>query len=166
MRSRTLSGLDAARLYALVGVTEHDALLTSFSSKFQYGLWRPVTAIREAERDGNAATAADPGWLALIPTPPYPTYPGNYACLASSVTRVYQRVFGRDDIPFSVTWTEANGPGWTRNYARFTQVAEEAAMSRVWGGIHFDFDTQAGFAGCLPVAEYIYNNAFRRITPQ
>ena len=166
IRSRALSGLDAARLYALVGVTEHDALLTSFSGKFQYGLWRPVTAIREAERDGNAATVADPGWLALIPTPPYPTYPGNYACLASSVTRVYQRVFGRDDIPFGVTWTEANGPGWTRNYARFTQVAEEAAMSRVWGGIHFDFDTQAGFAACLPVAEYIYASAFRRITPQ
>ena len=166
VRARALNGLDAARLYALVGVTIHDALLTSFSSKFQYGLWRPVTAIREAERDENPATVADPGWLALIPTPPYPTYPGNYACLASSATRVFARAFGRDDIPFSVTWTEAGGPGWTRNYARFTHLAEEAAMSRVYGGIHFDFDTQAGFAGCLPLADYVYDNAFRRISPQ
>ena len=165
VRARGLNGLDAARLYALVGVTTHDALLTSFSGKFQYGLWRPVTAIREAERDENPATVADPGWLALIPTPPYPTYPGNYACLASSATRVYARVFGRDDIPFSVTWTEANGPGWTRNYTRFTQLAEEAAMSRVYGGIHFDFDTQGGFAACLPLADYIYTNALRRVTP-
>jgi hypothetical protein len=166
VRARALNGLDASRLYALVGVTEHDALLTSFSGKFQYGIWRPTTAIRDADRDQNPATVADPGWLALIPTPPYPTYPGNYACLSSSVTRVYQRVFGRDDVAFSVTWAEANGPGWTRSYARFSQIAEEASMSRVYGGIHFDFDTQAGFAACLPVADYVYDNTFRRITPQ
>lgn len=166
VRARALNGLDAARLYALVGVTIHDALLTSFSGKFQYGLWRPVTAIREADRDQNPATIADPGWLALIPTPPYPTYPGNYACLASSATRVFARAFGRDDIPFSVTWAEANGPGWTRTYTRFTQLAEEAAMSRVYGGIHFDLDTHAGFAACLPVADYVYNNTFRRTSPQ
>ena len=166
VRARALNGLDAARLYALVGVTEHDALLTSFAGKFQYGMWRPVTAIREADRDQNPATISDPGWLALIPTPPYPTYPGNYACLASAVTRVFARAFGRDDIPFSVTWAEANGPGWTRTYTRFTQVAEEAAMSRVYGGIHFDFDSHGGFAACLPVADYVYNNMFRRISPQ
>lgn len=161
IRARTLNGVDAARLYALVGVTSHDALLTSFSGKFQYGMWRATTAIREAANDDNPATTADPAWVALIPTPPYPTYPGNYACLASSVTRVYTQVFGRDDIAFTVTWTEANGPGWTRSYARFTQLAAEAAMSRVYGGIHFDFDTQAGFAACLPIADYVYANMFR-----
>ena len=91
VRARALNGLDAARLFALVGVTAHDALLTSFSGKFQYGIWRPTTAIREADRDQNAATVADPGWLSLIPNPPYPTYPGNYACLASSATRVLAR---------------------------------------------------------------------------
>jgi hypothetical protein len=73
-------------------------------------------------------------------------------------------VFGRDDIAFSVSWAEANGPGWTRNYARFSQLAEEASMSRVWGGIHYDFDTQASFGSCLPLADYVYNNAMRRIT--
>ena len=166
VRARALNGLDAARLYALVGVTLHDALLTSFSAKFQYGIWRPVTAIREADRDNNPATIADAGWVALIPNPPYPTYPGNYACLASSATRVFARAFGRDDIPFSVTWTEANGPGWTRNYTRLSQLAEEASMSRVYGGIHFDFDTQGGYASCLPVADYVYDNAFRRTSPQ
>jgi hypothetical protein len=164
IRARGLNGIDAARLYALVGVTAHDALQTSFSAKFVYGLWRQTTAIREAESDGNPATAADPAWLSLVPTPPYPSYPGNYACLSSSVTRVYARVFGRDDIAFSVSWAEANGPGWTRNYARFSQLAEEASMSRVWGGIHYDFDTQASFGSCLPLADYVYNNAMRRIT--
>jgi hypothetical protein len=76
-RSAGMNGVDTARLFALTAVTFHDALYTSFYGKFLYGLWRPVTAIRDAERDGNAATVADPNWLALIPTPPYPTYPGN-----------------------------------------------------------------------------------------
>lgn len=163
VRARAVSLVDAARLYAMVGVTIHDGLLTSFSGKYQFGMWRATTAIREAARDDNPATIADPNWVALIPTPPYPTYPGNYACLASSATRIYARVFGRDDIPFSISWAEANGPGWTRTYSRFTQLAEEASMSRVYGGIHFDFDTQAGFAACLPVADYVYDNMFRRI---
>ena len=82
-RRTNLSPLDAARGYALLGMTMHDGLLASFNGKFLYGLWRPVTAIREAERDGNPDTAADPTWLSLIPTPPYPTYPGNMTCLAS-----------------------------------------------------------------------------------
>jgi hypothetical protein len=166
VRARALSGLDAARLYALVGVTAHDALLTSFSGKYQFGMWRATTAIREADRDDNPNTTADPNWTALLPTPPYPTYPGNYACLSSTLTRIFAHVFGRDDIPFSVTWAEANGPGWTRTYSRFTQLAEEASMSRVYGGIHFDFDTQAGIAIGLPVADYVYDNMFRRIGQQ
>ena len=65
-------------------MTMHDGLLASFNGKFLYGLWRPVTAIREAERDGNPATAADPTWLSLIPTPPYPSYPGNMTCMGGS----------------------------------------------------------------------------------
>lgn len=79
---------------------------------------------------------------------------------------MFARALGRDDIPFSVTWAEANGPGWTRNYTRFSQLTEEASMSRVCGGIHFDFDTQGGFATCLPVVDYVYDNAFRRTSPR
>ena len=166
VRSQKMNGLDAARLFALTNVTFHDALFVSFSGKFLYGLWRPVTAIREAARDGNQATEADPEWLALIPTPPYPTYPGNYACLASALARMYGRVFGRDDVPLTITWTEANGPGWTRTYAAFTHLAEEAARSRVYGGIHFDFDTTSSFGVCIPLGDYVYENTFRRLSAQ
>src|SRR5262245_11776371 len=160
--SARLSGVDTSRLYALMGVTFHDALLTSFNGKFLYGMWRPVTAIREADRDGNPNTVADPNFLALIPTPPYPTYPGNYACLSSAVTRVFARAFGRDDVAFSISWAEAGGPGWTRSYSRFSQLADEAAKSRVYGGIHFDFDTTSSFGTCGPLGDYIYTNTFRR----
>jgi hypothetical protein len=157
-----LNGLETARLYALINMAFHDALFVSFSGKYLYGLWRPTTAIREAARDGNPATEPDPGWLALIPTPPYPTYPGNYACIASAMTRVFERYFGRDNLPFSVTWGEAGGPGVTRSYNGFRQLADEAARSRVYGGIHFNFDTTSSFGVCIPLGDYVFDNMLRR----
>ena len=165
VRSRALNDLEAARLYALTNTVFHDALFTSMSAKYLYGFWRPVTAIREAERDGNPQTAADPNFLALLPTPPYPTYPGNYACLASAITTVFARYFGSNDIPFSITWAEPSGPGITRSYANFRQLADEAAKSRVYGGIHFNFDTTSSFGVCIPLGEYIFANTFRRRVP-
>lgn len=161
VRTHGLSDIAAARLYALVNVTFHDALYVSFSGKFLYNLWRPVTAIREAARDGNADTEADPTFTPLIGTPPYPTYPGNYACLASAIARVLARTFGRDDVPFSITWAQPSGPGITRSYNGFRQLADEAAMSRVYGGIHFRFDTTASFGVCIPMADYVFDNTFR-----
>jgi hypothetical protein len=165
IRAHNLNDLEAARLYALVNTTFHDALYASFSGKFIYGLWRPVTAIREAANDGNPATEADPEFLSLIPTPPYPTYPGNYACLAAALSRVFARYFGRDDVPFSITWAEPAGPGITRSYNGFRQLADEAAMSRVYGGIHFNFDTTSSFGVCVPLGDYAFTNTFRRRAP-
>jgi hypothetical protein len=161
-----LDALNTARLFALVNMTFHDTLFVSFSGKYLYGLWRPTTAIREADRDGNAATESDPTWTSLIPTPPYPTYPGNYACLASGMTRILERQFGRDDIPFSITWTEAGGPGWTRSYNGLRQLADEAARSRIYGGIHFTFDTSASVGVCVPLADHIFDNTLRRTGAQ
>jgi hypothetical protein len=161
-RMHRLNELDTARLFALVNMTFHDTLFASFSGKFLYGLWRPTTAIREADRDGNAATASDPNWTSLIPTPPYPTYPGNYACLSIGITRILEREFGRDDIPFTVTWTEAGGPGWVRSYNGLRQIADEAARSRIYGGIHFTFDTTSSVGVCRPLADYVFDNTLRR----
>ena len=161
-RARGMNALDASRFFALMSMAFHDALFVSFSGKYLYGLWRPVTAIRGAATDGNPATDADTEFLALIPTPPYPTYPGNYACLSSAVARVYANEFGRDDVTFTATWTEAAGPGWTRTYNRFSQLAEEAARSRVYGGIHFNFDTTSSFGVCTELGDYVYANMLRR----
>jgi hypothetical protein len=165
IRSRGLTDLEAARLYALINTTFHDSLFTSMSGKYLYGFWRPVTAIREADRDGNPDTVADPNFLALIPTPPYPSYPGNYACIGSAMTTVFTRYFGRDDIPFTITWAEPSGPGITRSYNGFRQLADEAARSRVYGGIHFNFDTTSSYGVCGPLGEYVFENTFRRRFP-
>ena len=104
--------LETARLFALLNVTFHDALQTSFVSKFTYGLWRPVTAIRRADEDGNPLTDADLTWTPLLNTPPNPTYAGNAACLSAASAQVLARFFGTDAIAFTVSWEGT--PGWTR----------------------------------------------------
>jgi hypothetical protein len=162
-RRTNLSALDAARGYALLGMTMHDGLLASFNGKFLYGLWRPITAIREAERDGNPATAADPTWLSLIPNPPYPTYPGNMTCMGSVNSRILERVFGRDDVAFSVTWTGTGGNAdITRPFNGFRELANEQARSRIYGGIHFTFDQDASLGVCIPMADYAFDNYMRK----
>jgi hypothetical protein len=162
-RRTNLSPLDAARGYALLGMTMHDGLLSSFNGKFLYGLWRPVTAIREAERDGNPQTAADPTWLSLIPNPPYPAYPGNMTCMAAAGSRTLERLFGRDDVAFSATWTGTGGNAdITRPFNGFRELANEQARSRIYGGIHFQFDQDASFGVCIPMADYAFDNYMRK----
>ena len=162
-RRTNLSALDAARGYALLAMTMHDGLLASFNGKFLYGLWRPVTAIREAERDGNPETAADPAWLSLIPNPPYPAYPGNMTCMGSVNSRTLERLFGRDDVAFSVTWTGTGGNAdITRPFNGFRELANEQAASRIYGGIHFRFDQDASLGVCIPMADYAFDNYMRK----
>jgi hypothetical protein len=160
-KARGLSGLDTARGYALLNMTFHDALMTSFTGKFVYGLWRPVTAIREADTDGNGATDADPNWLPLLATPPYPSAPGNMACVGASLSRTLERLFGQDNIPFTVTWTGTTGPTTTRNYNGFRELADQEAYSRIWGGIHFLFETLSSIGQCPRIADYVSDNLLR-----
>ena len=162
-RSRGFSGVDTARGFALLTMTEHDALLQSFTGKFLYGLWRPVTAIREADTDGNPQTDADPTWLPLLGTPPYPSAPGNMACVAASSARVLDRVFGQDNVPFSVTWTgTGTNPSATRSYNGFRELADQEAYSRIWGGIHFLFETLSSLGSCTQLGDYAVDNVLRR----
>lgn len=160
--SRGLSALDAARGFALLNMAQHDALMTSFTAKFIYGFWRPVHAVRGADADGNGATEADPAWTPLLVTPPYPGHPGNMACLGASQSRVMARLFGRDDIPFSVTWTGTTNPSVTRSYNGFRQLSDEEANSRIWGGIHFRFESLASIGSCSQLGDYAVDNVLRQ----
>ncbi len=149
------STVQKARLFALTNISLHDALQTTFASKFQHGLWRPVTAIRRANEDGNAATTQDTEWSSLIPSPPYPSYAGNMAAIGTSQATILALFFGRDDIRFDHTWAGAGGA--TRSYAGFGAMADEQARARVYGGIHFSFDNIAGQSVGTNVANYVYS---------
>jgi hypothetical protein len=163
--SRQMSLIETARLFALMNAAMHDGLQTSQTSKFVYQLWRPVTAIANAAADENIATIADATWTPLLGTPPYPSHASNLSCIATSASRAIAQVLGNDQIPFSVTWawTGAAGAGAdvTRQYSSFSQLAEESGMSRVYGGIHFEFEINASAASCTKVADYVFNNYIR-----
>ncbi len=161
-RSRGWSGLEVARGHALLNMVIHDALMTSMTGKYLYGFWRPVTAVREADTDGNDATQADPTWLPLLTTPPYPSAPGNMACIASSAGRTLERLFGQDNVPFSVTWTGTTGPTTTRNYNGFRELSDQEAYSRIWGGIHFEFETLSSIGQCSRLGDYGVDNVLRK----
>lgn len=156
---RQISTVQKARLFALTNISLHDALQTTFASKFQHGLWRPVTAIRRAEEDGNAATLPDTEWSSLVPAPPYPSYAGNMAAIGTSQATILALFFGRDDIRFDHTWAGAGGA--TRSYAGFGAMADEQARARVYGGIHFTFDNVAGQSVGTNVANYVFSKLMR-----
>jgi hypothetical protein len=156
---KDLTTIEKARLFALTNISLHDALQTAFASKFVYGFWRPVTAIRRADEDGNDNTTADPAWLPLITTPPYPSYAGNMATIGTSQSTILALFFGRDDISFQHTWEGAGGA--TRSYPGFNAMANEQERARVYGGIHFTFDNVAGQSIGRNVGNYIYSNFMR-----
>ena len=157
--AQNISTVEKARLFALTNIAMHDALQTTFASKFQHGLWRPVTAIRHADEDGNAATSPDASWSSLIPTPPYPSYAGNMAGIGTSQATILALFFGRDDIRFEHTWAGAGGA--TRSYAGFGAMADEQARARVYGGIHYTFDNVAGQSAGRNVANYVFSKIMR-----
>lgn len=157
--TRDITTVEKARLFALTNFALHDALQTTFASKFYYGLWRPVSAIRRADEDGNANTTGDPAWSSLITAPPYPSYAGNMAAIGTSQSTILGLFFGRDDISFQHTWEGANGA--TRSYAGFGAMANEQERARVYGGIHFTFDNVAGQSVGRNVANYIFANVMR-----
>ncbi|MDQ3712187.1 MAG: vanadium-dependent haloperoxidase [Acidobacteriota bacterium] len=154
--SRNNTTAENARLFALLNISSHDSLLTTFTSKFVHGLWRPVTAIRRADEDGNPNTAQDVNWSSLLTNPPYPAYPGNMAGMGTSQATILALFFGRDDIRYESMWEGAGGA--TRSYAGFNQMADEQERSRVYGGIHFTFDQTAGQSAGRNVGNYVFLN--------
>lgn len=158
-RERGLSLVEAARAFALVNVSVHDALQHAQTSKFVYGLWRPITAIRQADTDLNPATDPDATWLPFLTTPPYPSYAGNMAAIGASAARALQLAFGTDQIPVVVTWRQSGGlPEVSHNFDGLWAVAEEQSESRIYGGIHYRFDQTASQQFGKSVAEYVAAN--------
>lgn len=159
------SPVENARLFALLNMALNDGLQTSYESKYHYVLWRPVTAIRAAD-DLNPGTVSEPGWLPLhsvapagspTHTPPYPAYASNASAIGGACATILAGVFGTD-VSFQIPWARYSATGATQTYAGFREAAEEMALSRVYGGIHFRFDCVAGLEIGTNVAEYALDN--------
>lgn len=157
--ARNNSTVENARLFALIFMAYHDALQTTFTSQYTYGRWRPVTAIRRADEDGNPDTLPDAGWESLLGpqgTPPHPSYASNASSASSSLATTLALFYGRDDVQFQINF--GGTPNTIRNYRSFSALTNEIARSRVFGGVHFPFDIAAGQSAGHSVANYVFLN--------
>jgi hypothetical protein len=134
-----------ARMFALLGMTQADALISAWDNKYEYNHWRPVTAIREAANDGNPDTAPDENWSSFITTPNHPSYVAAHGTLSGASGAVLADFFGTDNISFTSSTEGFNVPD--RTFTSFSQASSEAAISRLYGGIHWSFDNADGLAG-------------------
>lgn len=135
--------LTTTRLFALVNIALADAYIAGWDSKFHYDFWRPYTAIRAAETDGNSATHPDATWEPLMPTPPVQDYPSTHSTLGNAAAVVLSEVIGKN-IGFSMTSTSADPVNSTRSFKNFYEAANENSESRVLAGIHFRFSCRKG----------------------
>jgi membrane-associated phospholipid phosphatase len=151
-----LSLAEAARMFALLSIAVADAAVVSWDHKYAFSNWRPVTGIPHADQDGNPETNPDPGWEPLIATPPFPSYSSGHSTFSGSSSWILELFFGTDDISFSTT---SDGlPGVTRSFNSFSAAAEEAGQSRIYGGIHWQFDNQVGLSSGRTLAEHVFFN--------
>ena len=143
-RERGLSAVEANRLFALLNMNLYDLYLVSFDSKYHYDTWRPYTAIRAGETDGNDATAGDPSWETEMLTPPWPEYPSAHAAVGAAGAGIVSRVFGTEAVTFTMESVTALPGDKTRTYHSLDKAAEDCADSRIMNGFHFRFATEEG----------------------
>jgi PAP2 superfamily len=147
----------AARMFALLNMSQFDGYVAIWDSKYEYNHWRPYTAIREAARDGNSATDADSNWEPLRTTPPHPEYPSAHSAACGATFEVLKRTFG-DHVSFTMETTTAPPEMPTRSFRSFSSAAAECADSRVRLGWHFRYATNRGLAQGRAVAEWVTEN--------
>ena len=164
---------DAARLFALLNAAIIDGYISSFDSKFFYNHWRPYTAIRWAAHDGNPDTKADPNWNNTHRhTYAFPSYPSAHGTVCAAAAGVLADTFG-EHFAYTMETREVDSAGpmspplemkpAKRSFASFADAARECAMSRVYLGIHFRYDSEAGNTLGTQVAQYILRHRMQRV---
>jgi hypothetical protein len=154
---------DSARLLALANLAMADAGITAWDSKFHYVFWRPITAIREGDNDGNPETTGDPDWQPFVNTPNYPDYTSGANNVTGAVTRMLALFFGTDHMTFSVATTNPAASEPSRTYHRFSNVTVDVVNARIYEGIHFRFaDVQARKQG-RHVARWAFAHFLRSV---
>ena len=151
----------------MMDLTAGDALINCWNDKYHWGSWRPISAIRHADQDGNPATTADPTWQPLfVPTldpaiagagpplitPPFPEHPSGHLCYTSSSVHALQSFLGTNDLTFYVT--SSRFPVEQRYFNPLSDVIDEVTEARIWAGIHFRTADEQGARLGQQVARY------------
>jgi hypothetical protein len=157
--AKGLSLSENARAFALLNMAISDGLISSMETKYHYVFWRPITAIRAGDTDGNPGTQGDPTWTPFITTPCFPSYPSAHASASYAGRMILERILGRGH--HDITLSHPGIPDVTLHYTRFSQMTDDIDDARIYGGIHFRFDQEAGGPQGREVGSYVYKNNLR-----
>jgi PAP2 superfamily len=145
-----------ARAFALINMAINDSLVASFFNKYHYNFWRPETAIHGGDTDGNSKTDPDPDYVPFVVTPCFPSYPSNHGSAANAASEVMRRLYGESAHPMTVS--NAAVPNIVLQYTSFNQISDDISDARVYGGIHFRTDQDAGAVLGRAVGTAVYKN--------
>lgn len=150
-----------ARLFALLNITLADTRVVVWDAKYEYGFWRPITAMNTDTDYGNPAAVPDTTWVPLIETPNHPEYPSGHSITGGGGAQILAHVFGSDSVAFAVGSDTL--PGVTRGFDKFSAAEQENANSRIYGGIHYRFSNEAGISLGHQVADYVLANYLKAV---
>ena len=159
--AKNLSLADNARYFAMLATASADALIACWDAKYSYNFWRPVTAIRAGDSDGNADTAPDPSWIGLLVTPNHPEYPAAHGCFSGASTETLKSFFGTDDVSFSIDSLAAGVVQPIRTYSGFSEALTEVLEARIYGGMHYRNSTRIGANVGKQVSRFTTRHFFR-----
>lgn len=158
-QGRSLS--ENARALALINMATNDSLVASFFNKYQYNFWRPETAIRAGDTDGNPKTVPDPSFLPFIATPCFPSYPSNHGSGSGGAAEVLKRLYGEGG--HFITVANPAVPDIVLQYTMFKQITDDVSDARVYGGIHFRFDQAGGARLGRAIGAAVFKNNLRPV---
>jgi membrane-associated phospholipid phosphatase len=158
-QKRSLS--ENAHALALINMAMSDSLVASFLNKYRYNFWRPETAIHNGDSDGNPDTIADPSYVPFITTPCFPSYPSNHGTAGNAAAEVLRRLYG--EAGHSITLTNPAVPNIVLHYTSFRQITHDISDARVYGGIHYRSDQNAGALLGRAIGAAIYKRNLRRV---
>lgn len=145
-----------ARIFAMLNIGLADAGICAWDAKYEYNLWRPITAIQQADKDNNSDTLTDANWQPLLTTPPFPEYISGHSAFSGAGEAILSHFFGED-----FCFADAGDPsenGSLRKFNSFRNAADESGMSRIYGGIHFMSANQDGLKAGRDVGNYVVQN--------
>jgi PAP2 superfamily len=149
-----------ARALAVVNMAMNDSLVASFLNKYHYNFWRPETAIHAGDTDGNRKTQSDPSFVPFVTTPCFPSYPSNHGSAANGAAAVLRHIYG--ECRHSITLSNSAVPDIVLQYTTFKQITDDISDARVYGGIHFRTDQDAGERLGKAIGKAVYKNNLRR----
>jgi hypothetical protein len=160
--AKQMSVVDSARFMALVAAGLNDAVIAVLDAKYHYNFWRPITAIRNGDTDGNPATDREATWQPIAPTPMHPEYPCAHCILSGTVAGIVKASLGTMDIP-EIATTSPTAPGVTHRWTNMTAFTDEVANARIWAGFHYRFSTRVGTEMGLQIGEYVVKSVMQPV---